>query len=437
MLWLYFEIAIAAISFISFAFYMYSAGTSLFFPTQKEDFTHSVAEVTVVIPVFNEDEALFRSVVESVRRNEVRFLVVGDRCLEPYKEITESRGGTFINNVMGPGKKGAIATGISHVDTRFVLFLDSDAILPPGGVQSLVNNFGPTIGGCSGIIRVHRDGRGISYSAEFVERSREVILRSMNAHGNVMILDGCCAMYRADLVRPFMLSDEFLKDTFAGKPVVTGDDRRLTSLVIRSGFKAIRDFSVKVEVPAPKNVKTYVRQQVRWSRSGWLSFFRDVKNGTAMRAGRFYNVTLFYVYLVPLIMFALLALRLSLPFVWVITYRPQLFLHDPFGVLVKLTWFSIFSGFSVKDLGLIHFLRVLGTALAMVGASAFGIAISDTMIKERLKTFVYGMFAMMVMFIVNVYGLLTIWKQYSWMTREIPAGELELSGNDPGKVVDF
>ncbi|MHB8396680.1 MAG: glycosyltransferase [Thermoplasmataceae archaeon] len=420
MLYLYLEIALLVISFISFAFYMFSAGFSLFFREDQKVYPNSMSQLTVVIPVYREDPASFRNTLESVKQNGANFIVVGDRCSSPYREITEDLGGKFYENANCAGKKGAMATGISHVNSKFVLFLDSDTVLPENGAQKLLDRFAPDVGGVSGIIRIKKDGRGLSYSAEFVERTREVILRSMNSHGNVMILDGCCSAYRTELVKQFILGEEFLNDRFMGRPVITGDDRKLTGFVIRSGFRAVRNFSVNVEVSAPGNISGYLKQQVRWARSGWLSFFRDIHNGTAKKGGRFYNVNLLYVYVVPLIAFIIIALRTTYPLIHFIDAHFTYFIGHVPEVMVYFFTRTLTSMIFVEGTADIGFIRIISMTLTVIGMSVFGIAISDIMIKERLKTFVYGALALALMFFVNVYGLMTIWKQSSWLTR--PAG---------------
>ena len=63
-----------------------------------------------------------------------------------------------------------------------------------------MNGFTDDVGGVGANLRIIEDGRVLSYASEFVERSREVILRAMNHNGHVMILDGGAAIYRTEIV---------------------------------------------------------------------------------------------------------------------------------------------------------------------------------------------------------------------------------------------
>ncbi|EQD49933.1 glycosyltransferase, partial [mine drainage metagenome] len=159
-----------------------------------------------------------------------------------------------------------------YVDTPYVMFVDSDTLLPADSVADLLSSFTSEVGGVGANLRIVEDGRVLSYAAEFVERSREVILKAMNHNGHVMILDGGAAIYRTELVKPFILSKEFYDYRVLGRKSVAGDDRQLTSYVIKSGYKAIKNYDVNVTTPSQKSLKSYYRQQVRWARNGWYYF---------------------------------------------------------------------------------------------------------------------------------------------------------------------
>ncbi len=412
MLYFYMELALLIISAISFLFYTVSSIYSHLHRDDTTSYGHSVDDVTVVIPVYNQEPGVFRESISSVKANNARFIVVGDRCVSPYKEITEEFGGTFMEGDVMPGKNGAMATGIRNVKTEFTLFLDSDSTLPPGGIQKLVDTFAPDVGGVGAVIKLKGDGGGISYGAEFVERVREVILRSMNHKGSVMLLDGCCSMYRTELVRRFVLSDEFLRGRFLGRPVFhAGDDRKLTGFVIRNRYRAIRNFSVKVETGAPGNMKEYLKQQVRWARSGWMSFFKEIRNGTTREGGTFYKINLFYMYVIPVLIFGITLARS-----YHIIYR--LFAEQFSDFLTQFPYLltdaiiphghAMISAATASAFALIRFISFCFT---VVGPLVFASAVLETMTRERIKTFFFGLIALSVMFLATIYGLFTVWKQ--------------------------
>jgi len=364
--------------------------------------------VTALIPVYNEDPEIFARVIAAVKKQGIKFVVVGDSSFDPYRKITDENGGTFIYLPKHGGKRKAVSEGIREITTDFVLLVDSDTIIPAKTVSSMLSKFDPDVGGIGANLSVRRDDNWISYSAEFVERSREVLFRSLSSHGSVMLLDGACVMYRTSLVKPFILSSEYTDHRVFGKKSQLGDDRQLTGFIIRSNYKAIKDFDVAAEVTAPKTVGKLVRQNIRWARSNWVNFFRELFNGTAKKAGKFYTFDLLYTYMLPIIF-------LGIGFVQV-----YLFFHIDYHFLVRhLTHVPSFTALisRMTDVKAVFFLRLLLTLVNYVSTAVFTLAIAFRINKERLKTLAYGSIAMAVMLTTTIYGLLTIWKQNGWMTR--------------------
>lgn len=364
--------------------------------------------VTALIPVYNEDPEIFARVIAAVKKQGIKFVVVGDSSFDPYRKMTDENGGTFIYLPKHGGKRKAVSEGIREITTDFVLLVDSDTIIPAKTVSSMLSKFDPDVGGIGANLSVRRDDNWISYSAEFVERSREVLFRSLSSHGSVMLLDGACVMYRTSLVKPFILSSEYTDHRVFGKKSQLGDDRQLTGFIIRSNYKAIKDFDVAAEVTAPKTVGKLVRQNIRWARSNWVNFFRELFNGTAKKAGKFYTFDLLYTYMLPIIF-------LGIGFVQV-----YLFFHIDYHFLVRhLTHVPSFTALisRMTDVKAVFFLRLLLTLVNYVSTAVFTLAIAFRINKERLKTLAYGSIAMAVMLTTTIYGLLTIWKQNGWMTR--------------------
>lgn len=400
----------AAFSVVSTIFYLVNSFRSFFFKdkTVNNDFTKD--DVTIVIPVYREREDVFSDVIEAVSRQKTSFIVVGDGNDEPYRSITERYGGRFLLNPKRGGKRACLALAMKEVFSPLVMFVDSDTIIPEDATKKLVSKFKSDVGGVGANLSLVMDGSPISYGAEFVERSREVVFKAMSKSGNVMILDGGCAVYRTSIVKPFILSDEFINHRVFGKRSLTGDDRQLTSHVIRSNYRAVKNYDVTVKTYAQPNYKSYFKQQVRWSRAGWYFFFHDIRSGTASKAGAFYTFELIYMYMLPIIF-------LTLGFAQFYIYAHIFFrilLFHPHSIV---TSFFIMMGV-LTHLFRHKFFRLASTLLNVGGISVFGMAVAkNVQIKKKLKVFAYGALSLFIMFVTFFYGLLTIWKQYDWITR--------------------
>jgi len=404
----YVNMAFIGLAVISIIYYLVNSYHSINYRQPTGTNPVDPDRVTALIPVYNEDPEIFARVIAAVKKQGIKFVVVGDSSFDPYRKITDENGGTFIYLPKHGGKRKAVSEGIREITTDFVLLVDSDTIIPAKTVSSMLSKFDPDVGGIGANLSVRRDDNWISYSAEFVERSREVLFRSLSSHGSVMLLDGACVMYRTSLVKPFILSSEYTDHRVFGKKSQLGDDRQLTGFVIRSNYKAIKDFDVAAEVTAPKTVGKLVRQNIRWARSNWVNFFRELFNGTAKKAGKFYTFDLLYTYMLPIIF-------LGIGFVQV-----YLFFHIDYHFLVRhLTHVPSFTALMsrMSDVKAVFFLRLLLTLVNYVSTAVFTLAIAFRINKERLKTLAYGSIAMAVMLTTTIYGLLTIWKQNGWMTR--------------------
>jgi hypothetical protein len=402
--------ALLAVTVISFIYYLLNAYYSTYYRKGETISNVNPDEATIVMPVYNEDVEIFRQAIVSLALQGSKFIVVGDSSLEPYKTITEQNGGRFIYLSQRGGKKNALVQGIKHVSTKYVMFVDSDTIIPADTLKSMLSYFSNGIAGVGVNIHIKNDGTNISYASEFIERLTEMISKSMSRHGNVYVLDGRCAMYITDVVKPFMVSDEFLNKKIFGKKVVLGDDMQLTSFLIKNKYKMIKDYDITVETEPQKGTRKFLNQQIRWSRRGWYFFFKNLSDGTTKNGGKFYAFEMFYIYLIPIIGFIL-------------------FLFRGMFILRFLGHIDYLSVSSVNYLIMAHLLHlhshdILGSlingimyTLGAIGDSIFVGAIMIRIPKNRIRTLAYGAMGLGVLFFVNLYGLFTFWKQSKWLTR--------------------
>lgn len=393
-------------SVVSAIFYLINSVRSVFYKDNTAVTYYSPLEVTVVIPVYNEDLSIFRETVRSVSVQGSDFIVVGDGVRGAYESIALEFGGKFLMNPERGGKRSCMVLAMNSVNTRFVMFVDSDTYVPENGVRDLLTKFEPDVGGVGANLSVEIDESPVSYSSEFVERSREVVHKAMSVSGSVMILEGPCAVYRTSIVKPFILSPEFKDMKVFGKkgPQGMGDDRQLTSHVIQSNYRAVKNYDVMVKTHAKGDYKSYIKQQVRWSRTGWYYFFKDLLNGTSRKAGLFYSFELIYIYILPVIL-----LSLSLAQLYFLTVD-----HVSFNLIMSL--FSIhglelflFHTFSAH-MGIL-FLKLISMVVNGFGVAVFAVAISTNILRKKLHTFLFGGVALAIMFATFFYGLLTVWKQ--------------------------
>ncbi len=411
----YFYFALAAIALISFFYYVLNSYYAVIYNDKNDKTKHDIKDITVVIPVYNEVPRIFESVVGSLINQCGSIIVVGDSSYEPYKSITERFNGTFIHLKKHSGKRIALVEGIKRVKTKYVMFVDSDTLVPQNAAISMLSKFKENVGGVGVNINIKNDGSGIAYASEFIERVREVIFRAMSYHGSILVADGRCAMYRTDAVKSFLLSNEFIDKKIFGKKTMLGDDIQITSYLIKSGYRVVKDYNVTVQTEPQKDFKKFFRQQIRWSRNGWYYFFKNISNGTAKKAGWFYSFDLLYMYIVPIAGLILVSLRLIFYFFvfrhldYDVYYMIKFIAHD----VIPFTRHHFLNRFYY-----IHILTSVVTYIfSTIGEGFFIVTVMGRIPKKRLRTLAYGALGLLIMFIANIYGMFTFWKQGSWLTR--------------------
>lgn len=407
MQYIYLYLILLLFTAISFTYYMLNSYSSVSFKEEQGRYSDiDKNRVTIGIPVYNENVDTFRDVIKAVKQQGVRFVVLGDSSNEPYRTITEEYGGKFVLSEKRGGKRRALSLLLDHIDTEFVMFVDSDTIVPAGAVESMLSLMGENVGGVGTNIAIRNNKTGVYYSAEFLERAREVVFRAMSHHGNVMVLDGRCALYRTSIVRPLIQSSSFVYNKVLGKKSVMGDDRQITSYITKSGYKALKDYGVTVYTDPPEDYSKFVKQQIRWSRVGWTHFFKEIFNGTAKKAGAFYTFEMIYMYLLPVLVVLLAIFRLYLEF----AVHRQVAL----GALSQIEDLLLLRATHDAYIGLA---RAMLLVMNVVGNVVFLGAIAAKINKERIKTIAYGSVALGIMFATTLYGLVTFWKQKTWLTR--------------------
>lgn len=401
-----FYLSIGILTLTSFVYYVLNTLGAIRFSKNNTRDDLGPDDVTICIPVYNEKIDIFTECIESVAAQGSQFVVVGDSSYEPYKTIVEKNGGQFVHKPVRGGQKRAIALGMEYVNTPYVLIMDSDTVLPENAVASMVSHFVEGVGGVGPNISIKPTGTPVAYGAEFVERTREVVYRAMSAHGSVMHLDGACVMYRTDIIKPFIISEDFLDFKIMGKHTQLGEDWLMALHTLTSGYKLVKDYSVKVQNYPQDTIKKFVKQSIRWARSEWVRFGMEFKTGNARRNGRFYTFELIYTYMLPLIGLFVLLVR---------SYSFFAF-HPNDSALVDLVRDSLMLGGYYRSVyGLV--VRVALTVTNFIGSGMFLFTVVGRIKSERIRTLAYGGMAMGILFCTTIYGLVTFWKHTKWSTR--------------------
>lgn len=244
-----------------------------------------VEHVSVVVPVYREDPlVLERSLASWLRNDPDEILLVVDHSEKEIIELAqgweerEPRLRTLV--VVPPGKRHALCAGIRAARFPIVALTDSDTLWAENFLRTLLMGFAdPTVGGVGCRQNVLEPGTSIwRRVADWMLDVRFLhYLPSMARKKAIPCISGRTAAYRRELVVPLL--DELEFETFWGRRCVSGDDGRLTWLVLREGWRTAYQVDARAWTVFPNTLSGFMKQRVRWSRNSYRCYFRAVARG--------------------------------------------------------------------------------------------------------------------------------------------------------------
>lgn len=245
----------------------------------------TLPSITVVAPVFNEHEHVGRmitQVMESAYPAELlQFIVVNDGSTdgtdksieEACRKYPEVEVITFPKSM---GKRHGMSAGAERARGEFFVFIDSDSFLDPDALKNIVKPFAdPEIAAVTGHCDVENAWTNVLTRMQAVRYyvAFKIMKAAESVFDSVTCLSGPLAAYRRDV---FMaVREEWLNQTFFGKPATFGDDRSLTNSLLERGYKVVYEDDSRTTTIVPDDHRTFLSQQMRWKRS----WFRETLRG--------------------------------------------------------------------------------------------------------------------------------------------------------------
>lgn len=283
--YLTFLVPIGIVGLIRWIMWLIKRATALFYRPIVNDYDTTA---TIVTPVYNEDPVLFRRAIESWILNKPdRIIAVVDVTDETCMAIAESYPEVDVIPIDIPGKRAALAVGVDETTTEIVILVDSDVIWERDVLQKIKMPFADQeIGGVGTRQNMYpSDGK----KATLWERLADIYLDirytdevpATTVFKAVSCLSGRTAAYRTALLQS--LREPFLNETFMGSPVMSGDDKRYTTLILQRGYKTWNQLNARVISTFKPDFQGFVKQRVRWSRNSFRSDLRALWQGWVWR----------------------------------------------------------------------------------------------------------------------------------------------------------
>jgi cellulose synthase/poly-beta-1,6-N-acetylglucosamine synthase-like glycosyltransferase len=243
----------------------------------------------IITPVYNEDPSIFRVAVDSWQSNNPDELIaVIDQkdidCIRVFQEFAKNKPWVKLIVTSKAGKRPALADGILASKCDIVALVDSDTIWDHNIRDKLLAPFqDPTIGGVTTLQHpIERHTVWQKMTDIFWDMRNYYDLPSQTAMAKALTcLSGRTSLYRRHIILPKL--NEFLNEILFGRKKESGEDKCLTRLVQRDGWKTYYQSNATVFSSAASDFKTFWSQRLRWSRNSHNSDIISLWDGWAWK----------------------------------------------------------------------------------------------------------------------------------------------------------
>lgn len=264
------------------------------------------ATTSVVVPSFHEDPDILLDCLQTWRaQNPDEIIIVLDVAdVDTYDRIV-----ALADDRIRPilfehaGKRSALGAGIRLARYELLVLTDSDTAWTPGLLIEVQKPFADaSVGGVSTQQNVAARTTSIwRRVADWLVNLRYYnYVPAMGRAGAVPCVSGRTAVYRKSAVLPVL--DKLENEFFLGKRCISGDDGRLTWLVLASGFKTVHQRSAKALSMFPSSFSAFVKQRVRWSRNSYRCYLTAIAKGWLWKQPLITKVTVLQILLTPVTM---------------------------------------------------------------------------------------------------------------------------------------
>lgn len=293
--------------------------------------------VSVVVPAYREDaDILMQCLASWLAQDPTEVVLVVDiddkECLERLRAVDDPR--LRVTPFAHQGKRSALGVGIRAAIGEIVVLSDSDTLWTDGLLANVQMPFiDPLVGSVGTQQNVYQRTTSIwRRIADWMVNLRYYdYVPAMSRKGGVICVSGRTAAYRRSVIVPLLpnLEHEF----FLGRRCISGDDGRLTWLVLASGYKTVHQSSAKALSMFPDTFRAFCKQRVRWSRNSARTYLTALWKGWLWRSPFVSKVTVLQILLTPVTM--------GLTLGYLVMSRLQLTTH---GLLIAGLWLVVGRG---------------------------------------------------------------------------------------------
>ncbi|WP_343881763.1 glycosyltransferase [Leifsonia poae] len=237
-----------------------------------------VVSTSVVVPVVDEPLELFRDVLgRMVEQRPGEIIVVINGAPNPGLVGVCEEFAPLVRwtHTPIPGKRNAVMIGTKMSTGDVTVLVDSDTVWTADTLSELVKPFADErVGGVTTKQRILEPERSwITRWADWLENSRALYsMPAQSVVGQIGCLPGRTIAFRRSILMRVM--DKFMTEKFLGVFLEVSDDRTLTNLTLKEGYRTVYQHTSLVYTDAPLKVKKLFKQQLRWARGSQYNTLR-------------------------------------------------------------------------------------------------------------------------------------------------------------------
>jgi cellulose synthase/poly-beta-1,6-N-acetylglucosamine synthase-like glycosyltransferase len=296
---------IGVVGIISWSVWLTRFSLSRLYKPKPDGFT---ATTSAVIPAFREDPDILDRCLDSwLAERPTEIIVVPDvedrEVIRRLQLRAQSEPSLVVLPFVHTGKRSALGAGIRQAHGEILVLADSDTAWEPGLLRAVQAPFAdPRVGGVGTRQNAYLPNTSVwRRVADWMIDVRYLdYVRAQSRAGAVACLSGRTVAYRRSVVLPVLehLEDEF----FLGRRCVSGDDGRLTWLVLASGYKTVYQSNARALSMFPDTGRAFLKQRLRWSRNSYRCYLTAMWKGWLWRQPFICQLSVLQVMLTPLTM---------------------------------------------------------------------------------------------------------------------------------------
>ncbi|KAA1245827.1 glycosyltransferase family 2 protein [Aquimarina sp. RZ0] len=249
---------------------------------------------TVIVPAYNEGELVYKTLISLAESDypmeKLQLISIDDGSQDDtwqwMKKAKKELGNrvSIYQQSKNKGKRHALYRGFNLGMGDVFITVDSDSIVKKDTLRIMVSPFikNKECGAVAGNVRVLNREKALiprmlnvsfAFSFEFIRSAQSTL-------GSVLCTPGALSAYRREAV--FNCREEWINQTFMGQVSKIGEDRAMTNMILKQGYKVFFQRTAYVYTNIPERYKNLYKMFIRWERS-------NVRENIAMSKFAFEN----------------------------------------------------------------------------------------------------------------------------------------------------